>query len=331
MKKPIVIFSVLLLVLAGLFVLLVKHDPPVDNKTDELTVHCAAGLQKPVREIAKQYEEEFGTRIKLNFAGSGVLESQLKVAGGDIFIPADVSYIERTRADGLVNEAIALAELRAVIVVAKGNPKGIKSLSDLKQQGIRLCVAEPSAAVGKFVKKVLTRSGDWSGLQPQVVVTQPTVNGVVETVSTHSVDAALAWDAVALQSADVDIIRVPIFEKSPRHATVGVLKNATTPAALHFARYLSSKNKGRKVFANHRFTVPAQADSWADVPELTLFSGSMLKPAIQDRIREFEKREGCRVKTVFEGCGTLVGMMRAGSEPSAYFSCDSSFLDDVQD
>ncbi|MCF7676063.1 MAG: substrate-binding domain-containing protein, partial [Akkermansiaceae bacterium] len=67
-------------------------------------------------------------------------------------------------------------------------------------------------------------------------------------------------------------------------------------------------------------------------PELTLFSGSMLRPAIQQRIREFEQREGCRITTVFEGCGTLVAMMKdGGAKPAAYFSCDTKFLDMVSE
>ena len=332
MKKPLVITIALVAALVGLVYLLTQHDQPIDPTAEELTVHCAAGLQKPVNEIAKQYEADFGTRIKLNFAGSGVLESQLQIAGGDIFIPADYSYIERTRELGLVQEALPLAELRAVIVVAKGNPRNITSLAGLQQSGVRVCVAEPSAAVGKFIRKILTQSGDWDKIKPQVVVTQPTVNGVIDTVATGSVDAALAWDAVAGQFEDVEIIRVPLLESKPRSATVGVLKNATTPAALHFARYLSAEEKGRKVFAKYGFSVPKEADMLVNIPELTLFSGSMLKPAISDLIKAFEKREGCRVKTVYDGCGTLVSMMKGGgAKPSAYFSCDSSFLIDVQD
>jgi len=332
MKKSVTILVLMLAALAGLFFLLSTHEKPVETGTEELMVHCAAGLQKPVREIANQYEKEYGTKIRLNFGGSGSLESQLKIAGGDLFIPADYSYIERTRAEGLVLESTLLAMLHAVIVVAKGNPKSINSLDDLKKEGIRLSVAEPSAAVGKYVRKVLTKSGDWGGIEPQIVVTKPTVNNVIEDVATGSVDAGLAWDAVALQFAKVEIVRVPIFQTKPRRASVGVIKGATTPAALHFMRYLSAAEKGRTVFLKMGFAVPKQADKWADVPDLTLFSGSMLRVAIQDRIKLFEQREGCRINTSYEGCGTLVGMMKEGGyNPGGYFSCDTVFLDMVQE
>ena len=332
MKRPLYIISLLLVTLAVLIFFLSRHDRPVDINTEELTVHCAAGLQRPVREIAKLYEKEYGTKIRLNFAGSGVLESQIKVAGGDLFIPADDSYIENTRKEGLVLESIAVAQLHAVIVVQKRNPKGIQSMGDLARSGTRISMGEPTAAIGKYVMTVLTQSGDWEKIKPQIIVTKPTVNNVVEDVATGSVDAGIAWDAVASQFEDVEIVRVPVFENRPCRASAGIIKGAKTPAALHFMRYLSAKGKGRDVFEKMGFAVPEKPDEWKDVPELTLFSGSMLRPAIEDRLRQFEKREGCRVKTVFEGCGTLVAMMKGGgANPSAYFSCDSTFLQDVQD
>lgn len=63
-----------------------------------------------------------------------------------------------------------------------------------------------------------------------------------------------------------------------------------------------------------------------------LFSGGVNKLAIDRTIKEFETREGCRINIAYEGCGTLVGMIReAGERPDAYFACDLSFVtpDDI--
>jgi molybdate transport system substrate-binding protein len=73
-----------------------------DNKRDEpgsedLLFHCAAGLRKPMSEIARHYEEEFGVKVHLQFGGSGALASQLELAGGDLYLPADQSYIDSAR------------------------------------------------------------------------------------------------------------------------------------------------------------------------------------------------------------------------------------------
>jgi len=48
-------------------------------------------------------------------------------------------------------------------------------------------------------------------------------------------------------------------------------------------------------------------------------------------LKEFEQREGCRITTVYNGCGILVAQMRAGQHPDAYFACDTSFMKRVTD
>jgi ABC-type molybdate transport system substrate-binding protein len=64
---------------------------------------------------------------------------------------------------------------------------------------------------------------------------------------------------------------------------------------------------------------------------LVLFAGSMLRPAIEETIEAFEKREGVNVTTNFNGCGILVGEMQAGQHPDAYFACDTEFMNQVPD
>ena len=332
MKRPLIVLMVLLLALGGAFWWLVGDQGGNVAGKGDLLVHCAAGLRKPMTEIARRYEEEFGVKVILQFGGSGALESQLQVAGGDLYLPADQGYIDSVREKGLLAESIPVARLTAGLVVAKGNPKGITSLQDLSREGLKISLADQSASVGKFTWSVLEKEGLLGAVEPNVVVTKPTVNSIVEDVATGAVDVSLAWDAVAGNFPEVEWIAVPEFTKRTKKASIGVLaasKDATR--ALHFARYVTAKDRGRGIFLEKGFKVPDEGDAWAERPEVTLFSGSMLRPAIQERVREFEKREGCRITTVFEGCGTLVAQMKSGATPSGYFACDTRFLTKVQD
>ena len=332
MKRPILILFFLLALLGSALWWLANDRNEIERGKGSLLVHCAAGLRRPMSEIARQYEEEFGIKIILQFGGSGALESQLMVAGGDLYLPADQGYVDSVRSKGLIKESMPVAQLSAGIVVPKGNPKGIASLKDLAREGVKISLGEKSASVGKFTWGVLAKEGLLSEVEPNVVVTKPTVNMIVEDVATGAVDAAIAWDAVAKNFPEVEWIPVPEFTKRSKLAGIGVLTSSKDASrALHFARYVTSRERGRKVFVEMGFEVPDVGDAWLDIPEVTLFSGSMLRPAIQERIRGFEKREGCRVNTVFEGCGTLIGMMKAGSQPAGYFSCDVKFLDMVDD
>ncbi|MEJ6719817.1 MAG: molybdate ABC transporter substrate-binding protein [Akkermansiaceae bacterium] len=332
MKRPLVVLMALLLILGAAFWWLVGGDDESVAGKGDLLVHCAAGLRKPMTEIARDYEEEFGVKVNLQFGGSGALESQLQVAGGDLYLPADQGYIDSVREKGLLDEAIPVARLTAGLVVPKGNPMGITSLDDLKRTGLKISLGEKSTSVGRFTWSVLQKEGYLSAVKPNVVVTKPTVNGIVEDVATGAADVSLAWDAVARNFPEVEWLAVPEFSKRSKEASIGVLKSSKDATrALHFARYASAKDRGRAVFLEMGFEVPDDGDLWAEQPEVILFSGSMLRPAIQERVREFEEREGCRVNTVFEGCGTLVAQMESGVQPSGYFACDTRFLTKVQD
>src|SRR5262249_26823355 len=98
-------------------------------------------------------------------------------------------------------------------------------------------------------------------------------------------------------------------------------------AALRFARYLTARDRGLAVFQKHGYNVGA-GDEWADKPELNLFAGTILRPAIEQTLRDFEEREGVgRVNTVYAGCGILVHPMAKGSRPDAFIACDRQFLD----
>ena len=332
MKRPALVFGILGALLGAALWWLATDDDATEPGKEDLLVHCAAGLRRPMSEIARQYEEEFGVKVNLQFGGSGALASQLEVAGGDLYLPADQSYIDSAREKGLLKEAMPVASLTAGMVVPKGNPRGLKELSDLGKEGLKISLAEKSASVGKFTWKVLEKEGLLPKVSPNVVVTKPTVNAIVEDVATGAVDVSLAWDAVAGNFAEVEWIAVPEFSKRAKRASIGVLNSAKDATrALHFARYVTAKDRGRKVFREMGFVVSDEGDEWSDQPEVTFFSGSMLRPAIQERVREFEEREGCRVNTVFEGCGTLVAQMDAGAKPSGYFACDTKFLTKVQD
>jgi molybdenum ABC transporter molybdate-binding protein len=329
MKKTAFLLPLLLIIL-GLAIWMLWPQKKEISSDATLTLYCAAGLRSPVSEIISRYKEETGRSVKVIYNGSGALLSQIQIGGGDLYLPASDAYIEDARKLKLTAETIPAVSMRAVIVVDQKN-SSIHNLQDLTRPNVRISFADPSAAIGKFTRNTLRKNNLLEAIEKNVTVSKPTVNNIVEDVSLGSVDACIAWDAVAKNYHSVKTIHDPILDQHPQKTSISILNSTQTPtAALHFARYLTAFNKGLTIFKKHHFTTPAQADQWADTPEILLFSGSMLRPAIDKRIHAFEKREGCRISTVYEGCGTLVAQMKAGADPAFYFSCDVTFLDQVQ-
>ncbi|HOW65897.1 MAG TPA: extracellular solute-binding protein [Candidatus Paceibacterota bacterium] len=326
-----------LVIVAGLTALLLRQSrnspaaAPAGRKP--LVFFCAAGIKPPVEAVAREYEQAFGIPIQLQYGGSGTLLSNLRVTQtGDLFLAGDESYVKSARELGLMAEVIPLARQRPVITFVKGNPKNIRTLEDLRRPDVRVAMANPDAAsVGRTVRDLLERTGQWTALEKSVTVFKPTVNDVANDVKIGSVDAGIVWDATARQYPELDIVSVPLFDPAAETISIGVLKSSRQPdAALRFARYLGAPDKGQIQFRKFHYE-PVEGDAWAESPEILLFSGAMLRPGIEKTLREFEARENCRITTVYNGCGILVAQMRVGQRPDAYFSCDTSFMESVAD
>ncbi|MDA1266035.1 MAG: molybdate ABC transporter substrate-binding protein [Planctomycetota bacterium] len=312
---------------------------PGDDRDTELVLFCAAGIRKPVTELAQEYERRYGVRITPQFGGSGTMLSALQATleadrPGDLYLAAEQSFIETAREKGLVAEVFPLAEMRLVIGVATGNPHGIQGLEDLTRAGLRLGIGEPDAtAIGRVSRALLREAGAWDAVLAQRKVAHPTVSALATDLEVGALDAALIWDSTAFQFEGVDAVRVPAFEASPRTVQLGVLQASPhATAAIRFARFLASDDVGQPVFQKHGFH-PTPGDAWVESPRLELMCGAMLNAAVDATLREFAEREGIVIDFKYNGCGLLVDEMLArgdGAAPDVYFSCDQTFLDLVQ-
>ncbi len=299
----------------------------------EIVFFCAAGVKPPVERVAKQYEEEYGISIQLQYGGSGTLLSNLRtVRMGDLYLAADESYIEIGREQGLIAESIPLAVLTPVIAVRKGNPKNVHVLKDLLREDVAVALANPTAAaVGRASKSLFEKTGDWERMEKSTKVFKPTVNDIANDIKIGTVDAGIVWDAVVKQYEELEAVTIPDSASETQRIAVGVLKTSkNSTAALRFARYLGGRNKGLAEFEKDGYQ-PVQGDIWEENPELVLFSGGVNRLAIEDTLKKFEEREGVKITRVYNGCGILVSQMKAGEMPDAYFACDASFMTQVAD
>ena len=128
-----------------------------------LLLYCAAGVRDPVQSVINEYTRTYGITIDVQYGGSGTLLSNLEVARrGDLYLAADAKHMELATGRGLVRETIPLARQHLVLAVARGNPAGIRSLTDLVRPGVRVSYPNPEvASAGKAIRAVLEQAGLW--------------------------------------------------------------------------------------------------------------------------------------------------------------------------
>jgi len=319
--------------LAFLMAYLLRREPGAKDNRAPLLVYCAAGLRVPVEAASRAYEKERGVPVQLQYGGSQTLLANMEATRrGDLYIPADDSFLAIARKKGLIAEAIPLANMKPVLVVKKGNPKGIRGIDELLRADVRVGQANPEAtAVGKLVKQALEKAGTWEELKKKTTVFKPTVNDVANDVVLGAVDASFVWDAMLGQYPDLERVEEAALAGMQATLSAAVLASSGNPTkSLRFARYLGAPDRGLAEIARAGFKT-LEGDVWAERPELVLYSGAMLRPAIDKTVTAFEEREGVRVTRVYNGCGILVAQMKAGARPDAYFACDESFMKDVEE
>jgi molybdate transport system substrate-binding protein len=301
---------------------------------EPLVVYCAAGLKAPLESIARAYEAEHGQAVELRLGGSQTVLTNLELARqGDLFLPGDDSYIRAARDKGLLAEVLPLARMRAVVLVGEGNPRKITAWQGLTAEGVRVAQANPdAAAVGLLTRQKLQAAGKWEALQKRTVVFKGTVNDVANAVRLGAADAGVVWDTVAALHPRLAAVKLPELEGVTARVQIAVLKSCARPAeALRFARYVAAHDRGLRHFTKHGFAEVEEGDRWAEVPEVRLLLGTVLRPAVEDTLKAFERREGVRVTRVYNGCGILVGQMKAGDRPDLFFACDAQFMNPVRD
>jgi len=325
---------VALLVLIGVVLATMARRPvTTSNEAQPLTIFCAASNKSVVEAVRRDYEQAYKTPLQIQYGPSQTLLASIEVAGtGDLYLPADDSYLAAAKQKSLTAEVFPLARMRAVVAVPKGNPKKIAKLGDLLQPGMRLAQAGVEAtAIGKLTHDALVKSGDWKALNERTTVYKTTVNEVANDVKIGAVDAGIVFDAVLHDYDTLEGIAIPELKPVEAHVATAVLKSSRQPRqAIHFARYLAARDKGLVRYREFGFE-PVEGDSWTEQPEIVLYSGSMLRPAIEATVVDFEEREGAKVSRVYNGCGILVSQMKAGQVPDAYFACDLEFMKQVRE
>src|SRR5215213_9340564 len=165
-----------------------------------LTVFAASSLTDAFGELKDNFEEEnSGTEVRLNFAGSSTLLTQLEQgAPADVFASADEAKMDAAIRDGLAEAPQTFARNRLTVIVAAGNPAGIESYRDLARPGITLVLAQDEVPVAQYAKESLTKAN--------AVYGSDFSERVLSNVASREADVKAAANRVAVGDADATIV-----------------------------------------------------------------------------------------------------------------------------
>lgn len=225
-----------------------------------ITVSAAASLTEAFTDIAKEFEAAHpGTKVELNFAGSGTLRMQIESgAPVDVFASASESDMDLLSKKNLIEESSRkdfAANTVVMVVPEKNGSESPKTLEDLTAVGIKkIAIGNPETApIGKYTKQALETAGLWNKIEGKVVLGE-TVKQVLTYVETGEVDAGFVFitDAESGKKELYEIaFTVPVNE--PISYPIAVIKDSKNKEeAQEFIDFVTG-TRGQEILAKYGF------------------------------------------------------------------------------
>src|SRR5947209_6836553 len=205
-------------------------------------IFAAASLTSAFTKVIADFTAAHpGVKLTPNYNGSDMLVTQIKQgAPADVFASADTTNMDKLTSAGLVPTSTVhvFAKNKLEIIVAKGNPKGIKTLGDLARPGIAVVLAGPGVPAGKYAAQAMATAG--------VTVT-------AKSLETSVTDVA----AAVAQHEQVEGVDIPTPPNVVATYPIGIVKTAPNPTlATAFEDYVLSP-AGQADLASFGFLPPS--------------------------------------------------------------------------
>lgn len=221
-----------------------------------VTVFAAASLKASFTEIAKRFEAAHpGTSVKLSFAGSSDLATQLvQGAPADVFASADTNNMKKLTDASLADgQPVDFATNALTIAVPPGNPAGITSFKDLARPGVRLVVCAANVPCGAATKTVAKLAG--TTLSP--VSEESSVTDVMGKVISGEADAGLVYVTDVRNAGDkVNGIAFPESSQAVNVYPIVALQSSRNREAAQAFITMVTGSEGRQVLTAAGFGTP---------------------------------------------------------------------------
>lgn len=168
----------------------------------EIQWYLAASLTKPAREVVHLFNQrEKSCAVIPIIGGSGQLLSKIMLARtGDLYTPASVEFLDKTRAAGAVTEFHLLLTQTPVFGLSKSGAKKISSFEDLTLKNIKIALGNPKTmALGNSYLKIEKSMPQETARQirDNLRVEAVNVNQIVSYLKLDVIDAGTIFDTVA--------------------------------------------------------------------------------------------------------------------------------------
>lgn len=247
-----------LLVTAGTLSILLIHGcakKPAAKPPEELIVLCGSSFVKPIEQLCSEFRAKTGIALTSTVAGSEDFLPLVKAGQkGDLLITHD-PYLDFVRDANALADHVQVGFVAPVLAVQPGNPKGIKSIQDLAQPGLKIALTDPKySTCGEMVFALLAKKGIKDAVMANVGNRLTKGHNDLGTfLKTQVVDAAILWNGVAHTFKDnLEVVKTPYeYDVETRVHIIGLKHSKHADALKKFMEFAHSR--GPEVFAAYGY------------------------------------------------------------------------------
>ena len=222
-----------------------------------VVVFAATSLTEAFDKIGAQFEAAHpGVTVKFNYNGSSSLATSINQgAPADVFASAAPKNMDTvTTAGNASGTPQDFATNTGEIMVEKGNPKNIKSVSDLANPALKVVVCAPEVPCGAVATAIFKNAG----VTVKPVSEEQNVGGVVTKVTLGEADAGIVYVTdVKANEGKATGVAIPANQNDTTAYPIAELKDApNTAGAAAFISYVLGP-QGQAVLASFGFAPPA--------------------------------------------------------------------------
>ena len=260
MKTVFVIIVGLLVFAAALYLVFSYTYQPVVNdelQKKELLVYCGITIIKPISEIARIIEKQEDCRIIITKGGSGSLLRAIEINKvGDLYLPSSDSYIKTCIDKGLVAETAFVGYDKAVLMVQKGNPKGISDdLDNLTNPRYYVAICDPNGGgIGRETKNILEKKGIFDAVCRNVREWTIDSKDLAKVLKDKEADLVVNWYAVSTWPENapyMDAMSIDEKYAAKRKLVLGLLVCSRYPEIARKLMVYASSKEGIELFKKY--------------------------------------------------------------------------------
>ena len=224
------------------------------SKQNNLRVFSAGAVAPPIKKCAEEFKARFGTEFEFTVGkAENLIEEIAETKEGDLLTCGSEYILDHAQLKGLVLKETrrSLGSRISAILVQTGNPKKIKSISDLAKKGIDIGVSVSGCLTGVW-DDLATKSGFTEQIRKNTVAYADGCGELMSFINKKKVDAILGWDAFKnLNMETMNRIELPKDLQVHRSTAIGVIIfSKNKDLAKEFIDFLVS-DSGKKIYEEY--------------------------------------------------------------------------------